>query len=174
MTDPQATTSPATDRQRLAALRRAYRALEPRVVAGEPWPLADHFGVEPEASWGPREVLAHVAEMLPFWLGELDRIVLDRGHAPVPFGRMADDHLRIGLIERDRTLPLRVLFSGIDAGLHDWELRLASLSTADLAKVGVHVRLGEMPASAIPERFCLGHAEEHVSQLESILAAGGR
>jgi hypothetical protein len=160
--------------QRLDRATDALVELGPAVAAGEPWALTDVYGPGPESSWGPREVLAHVAEMLPFWLGELDRIVLDRGHAPVPFGRMADDHLRIGLIERDRTLPLRVLFSGIDAGLHDWELRLASLSTADLAKVGVHVRLGEMPASAIPERFCLGHAEEHVSQLESILAAGGR
>jgi hypothetical protein len=169
MTEPQ-----PTDRQRLAALRTTYHDLRPRVVAGEPWPLAKHFGTEPEASWGPREVLAHVAEMLPFWLGELDRIVLDRGHDPVPFGRMADDHLRIGLIERDRTLPLAVLFGGIDTGLHDWELRLATLSAADLAKVGRHVRLGEMPASDIAERFCLGHAEEHAAQLESILAAAGR
>jgi hypothetical protein len=163
-----------TDRQRLAALRRAFHDLQPRVSSGEPWPLAEHFGTEPEASWGPREVLAHVSEMLPFWLGELDRIVLDDGSAPVPFGRMVDDHLRIGLIERDRTLPLAVLFAGVDAGLHDWELRLASLSPADLARVGVHRRLGEMPASEIPERFCLGHAEEHVRQLEGILAAAGR
>jgi hypothetical protein len=161
-----------TDRQRIAALRRAYRELEPRVVAGEPWPLAEAFGVEPEASWGPREVLAHVAEMLPFWLGEVDRIVL--GSGAVPFGRGQDDALRIGLIERERTLPIPVLFSRIDAGLRDWELRLATLSAADLARTGQHARLGEMPAGEIPERFCLNHADEHVSQLEAILAAAGR
>jgi hypothetical protein len=169
MTEPE-----LTDRQRFAALRRSYHDLQPRVVAGEPWALAAHFGTEPEASWGPREVLAHVAEMLPFWLGELDRIVLDRHDGPVPFGRMADDHLRIGLIERDRTLPVAVLFGGIDNGLRDWELRLATLSTADLARIGRHIRLGEMPVSELPERFCLGHAEEHVRQLETILAAAGR
>src|SRR5262245_32619634 len=89
----ESTTEPTlTDRQRLAALRRAFHALEPRVVAGEPWPLAEAFGVEPEASWGPREVLAHVAEMLPFWLGELDRILL--GSGLVPFGRGQDDPMR--------------------------------------------------------------------------------
>jgi hypothetical protein len=169
MTDPQ-----PSDRQRFAALRRAFHDLQPRVMSGEPWPLAEHFGNEPEASWGPREILAHVAEMLPFWLGELDRIVLDGRSGPVPFGRTIDDHLRIGLIERDRTLPLAVLFGGIDSGLHDWELRLATLSTADLARIGVHVRLGEMPVRDIPERFCLAHAEDHVQQLEESLAAAGR
>ncbi len=51
---------------RLAAL--AHRLRRPRARAsarGGPWPLADDFGTEPEASWGPREVLAHTAEMLP-------------------------------------------------------------------------------------------------------------
>jgi len=163
-----------SDRRRLADLRVAYRDLAPRVVAGEPWPLAERFGTEPEASWGPREVLAHVAEMLPFWLGELDRIVLADGHGPVPFGRTAEDPMRIGLIERERTLPIPVLFARVDAGLHDWELRLATLSPADLERVGVHRRLGEMPVSAIPERFCLGHAEEHVTQLTGILETVGR
>ena len=64
-----------TDLDRLADARAAYAALATRVAAGEPWPLAAAFGTEPEASWGPREVLAHVAEMLPFWLGELERVV---------------------------------------------------------------------------------------------------
>ena len=66
MTDPSS---------RLAASRAAFAALHPRVAAGSPWPLAEHFGTEPEASWGPREVLAHTAEMLPYWLGEFERLV---------------------------------------------------------------------------------------------------
>ena len=32
-----------------------------RRVMEEPWPLAEDFSTGPEASWGPREVLAHVA-----------------------------------------------------------------------------------------------------------------
>ena len=81
----------------------------------------------------------------PFWLGELDRIVLGQASAAVPFGRSQDDPMRIGLIERERTLPLPVLFDRVDAGLHDWELRLATLSATDLARIGRHPRLGEMP-----------------------------
>ena len=163
-------TSVGSDRQRLAALRRAYHELEPAVIAGEPWPLAEAFGVEPEASWGPREVLAHVAEMLPYWLGELDRIVLAPGDTAMPFGRNQDDPMRIGLIERERTLPLPVLFGRVDAGLRDWELRLATLTPDDLERTGHHLRLGELAVREIPERFCLGHAEDHVAQLQTILS----
>ena len=162
-----------SDLDRLADARLDYEALAPRVVAGEPWPLAAAFGTEPEASWGPREVLAHVAEMLPFWLGELERVVDGDGTAAVPFGRIADDASRIGLIARDRSLPLRVLFGRIDAGLGAWLDRLPRLTDADRAKVGLHPRLGEMPVAAMAERFVIGHAQEHVVQLGSILAAGG-
>jgi hypothetical protein len=160
-----------TDIERIAAARRAYAELAPRVMAGEPWALADDYGTGPEASWGPREVLAHVEEMLPFWLGEMERIVDAPGAAPVPFGRTADDPVRIGILARDRTLPLRVLFGRIDAGLRDWEDRLPTLSDADQARVGLHPRLGEMPAGGILERFVIGHAEDHVAQLNEILAA---
>lgn len=159
---------------RLADARADYEALAARVAAGEPWPLATTFGTEPEASWGPREVLAHVAEMLPFWLGELERVVDGDGNAAVPFGRMADDALRIGLIARDRSLPLRVLFARIDTGLGAWLDRLSKLTDADLAKVGLIPRLGEMPVGGIAERFVIGHGEEHILQLGSILAAAGR
>lgn len=163
-----------TDLDRLADARAAYAALAGRVAAGDPWPLAVAFGTEPEASWGPREVLSHVAEMLPFWLGELERVVDGDGGSPVPFGRIADDASRIGLIARDRSLPLRVLFARIDAGLGAWLDRLPTLTDTDRAKVGLHPRLGEMPVGGIAERFVIVHGEEHVAQLGSILGAAGR
>jgi hypothetical protein len=155
---------------RLADARHAYVELGPRIAAREPWPLASAFGTEPEASWGPREVLAHVAEMLPFWLGELERVVDGPGPGPTAFGRVAADPVRIGLIGRERTLPLRVLLGRVDVGLRDWSSRLAALSSDERARLGVHPRLGEMAAGAIPERFVIGHAEDHIAQLEAILA----
>ena len=39
-----------SDLDRLADARAAYAALADRVAAGEPWPLAEHFGTEPEAN----------------------------------------------------------------------------------------------------------------------------
>ncbi len=163
----------ALELDRIAAARAAFKGLEPRVRAGEPWPLATAFGTEPEASWGPREVIAHVEEMLPFWLGELERVVeaggADPAHA-VPFGRVAEDGTRIGIIARDRSLPLGVLFERVDAGLAAWADRLSTLTAGEGLRMGTHPRLGDMPARAILERFVLGHTEDHVAQLEAILA----
>ena len=159
----------STELERVVAARRAYAELAPRVMAGEPWPLAEDYGTGPEASWGPREVLAHVEEMLPFWLGEMERVIDGDGTAAVPFGRIADDPVRIGIIDRDRSLPLRILFARIDAGLAGWLERLPTLTRSERERIGVHPRLGEMPAPAILERFVVGHAEDHIAQLTDIL-----
>ena len=166
------TTSP-DPAARLAASRATFRTLAPRVTAGEPWPLAERFGTEPEASWGPREVLAHTAEMLPYWLGEYERVV-EAGHGSgdgLPFGRIAADALRIGILERDRSLPLRELFDRIDAGIAAWESRLPSVTAAELTSRGLHPRDGEVPSTWIRDKFIVRHLDEHVTQLEGILAA---
>ena len=162
-----------TDVERIAAARRAYAELAPRIMAGEPWALAEDYGTGPEASWGPREVLAHVEEMLPFWLGEMEKVIDGDGSTPVPFGRIADDELRIGIIDRDRRLPLRVLFGRIDAGFAAWEARIPTLTDTESARIGAHPVRGEMPASAMLDRLITGHAEDHIAQLNDILAARG-
>ena len=168
------TTSPTDPAGRLAASREAFAAIAPRIAAGEPWPLAEAFGTEPEASWGPREVLAHTAEMLPYWLGEYERVV-EAGRADgdgTPFGRVAADALRIGILERDRTLPLRELFDRIDTGIVRWERRLEARAATDDASAGLHSRLGAMSAGELRDRFVTTHLEEHLEQLEGILARG--
>jgi hypothetical protein len=150
-----------------AAMERLDQ-LRAAVEAGVPWPLADRFDHAPEAAWGPNEVLAHLGEMVPFWLGEVARI-LDASPGPTPFGRVGTDPIRIALIGRDRTLPIAELFTRVHAGLDRGTLRLQTLTPAQLAKVGLHPRLGEMTVAAIIERMILGHLEEHVKQLETIL-----
>ena len=167
------TDATVSDLRRLAASKAAYRELEPRVAAGEPWALAEDFGTGPEASWGPREVAAHVTEMLPYWLGELERVLDGDGSTGVPFGRIPDDPVRLALIDRERTLPVRVLFARVDAGIDGWIARLASLSDEQRALVGIHPKRGEMTVADMPEVFVTGHLEDHIAQLETLLAARG-
>ena len=157
--------------ERLRAARTAIATLRPRIVAGEPWPLAEDFGVGPEASWGPREVLAHTAEMLPFWLGEMERVIeaARTPDDPLPYGRVGTDAMRLGILERDRSLPLRELFDRIDMGIGRWEARCATLTAAEGSASGNHVRDGVLPATWIRDRFVMRHLEEHVVQLEEIL-----
>jgi hypothetical protein len=166
MSEPSAMAALA---QRLKVVIAGLVAHRARIHAAEPWPLAADFGPGPEASWGPRELLAHVAEMLPYWLGEVERVLGD-GPEPVPFGRTQADPNRLTAIERDRTLPLAELYARIEAGAERYARRLPALTTADASRRGLHPVLGELPVTTILERMVVRHAEDHVRQLTDILA----
>lgn len=159
--------------EQIGRIERAVEALtsqRARIEAGEPWPLSARFGTEPEASWGPRETLAHVAEMLPFWRGEIERILAGPTE-PVPFGRVASNELRIGVIERDRSLPLRELFARLEGDAERLMRRLGELSPAEVERTGVHPSLGEMTVRLAAERFVTHHLEEHAAQIAATLEA---
>ena len=153
---------------RLDAATAGMTALKADLEAGEPWPLAETYGPEPEAHWGPREVLAHCAEMLPYWVGEIERII--DGPEPARYGRLQTDQIRIGLIERDRTLPIRELLARIQDGSARFARRLAELSAADLTRRGLHPVRGEQTIQEVLEVVVVGHMEGHVEQLRETLA----
>lgn len=156
--------------RRLAAARTRLQTLGPTVVAGEPWPLSSRIGVEPEASWGPPEVLAHLGEMVPFWHGEVERLLATpQDGAPSVFGRTAEDMLRIGLIGRDRRLPARELLARIDTGLDRFVHRLEGLDSTDVERRAVHATRGECSILAFVEIFLVAHLEEHVRQMGDIV-----
>jgi len=162
--------------RRLEAATDALLALEPPIRAGAPWPMAAMFGAEPEASWGPPELLAHVAEFLPYWMGEIERILEGSPGPraePVAFGRVQTDSVRIGLIGRERSLPLRELLSRIRAESDRVAGRLRELNDGEVERLGLHPTRGEMRVKDLPEPFLGGHLEGHVTQLREILAAAG-
>jgi DinB superfamily len=154
---------------RIEAGRARLAALRPAVHAGAPWPLAERFDDAPEASWGPPEVLAHVDEMIGFWHGELARIVAARSTEPVPFGRISTDTARLAAIERLRYLPLADLDASIDAKAAALVAACSAWSDGDLARVGLHPRLGEVTVGFGLQRFIYGHLEDHADQLERAL-----
>jgi hypothetical protein len=153
---------------RLARASADFEGLRTAVEAGDPWPLSPAYGSEPESDWGPKELLAHTAEMLGYWPAQIDRI-LGGGPEPVPFGRVSTDPERIERIGRDRQLPTAELFDQVATGARRLEARIQSLSAQDAARGGLHPRLGEMSVSGIIERFLVGHLEDHVEQLRAIL-----
>jgi DinB superfamily len=164
----------SSEADRLEAAAAAMLELAPRIEAGAPWPLAEMYGPEPEASWNPPELLAHVEEYLPYWLGEIERVLAGDGGTPVAFGRVATDTVRIGVIGRDRTVPLRELFARIKSDAPRVAARLRELSEADAARTGIHPTRGEMAVRDMLDPFLVGHTEGHVTQLREILDAAGR
>jgi hypothetical protein len=107
---------------RLAAAADRFAGFTPLLTSGSAWPLAERFDTAPEAAWGPPEVLAHLEEMLPYWLGEVERII-DMHEGPAPFGRVATDDVRLAVIARDRTLPMRELVARVDSDIARWRRR---------------------------------------------------
>lgn len=164
---------------RLDAATDALVALGPVIAEREPWPLTETYGPGPESEWGPREVLAHVAEMLPYWLGEIELIVdagigtagSQVGAQPPPFGRLEDDPIRVQVIGRDRAFPGRELLGRIDVEGHRTGRRFRELRENEVGFLGRHVTRGDLTIADIAERLIVGHIEGHVKQLGDIVAA---
>ncbi len=155
---------------RLERASEAIVDLGPAIASGEPWPLADVVGPGPESAWGPREVLAHVAEMLPYWMGEVE-LILDAADAEPPeFGRLEDDPARVAIIDRDRHFPARELIGRIEAESKRIARRCRALNDPDAQALGRHVTRGDLAVSDIAERLMVGHLEGHVSQLQETIA----
>jgi hypothetical protein len=148
-------------------------ALRTEVEAGAPWPASPNFGHEPESSWYPPELLAHLAEMLPYWMAQIERI-LEGYPEPVPFGRVATDEERIAAIGRDRALPVGELFDRVASGAEAAAARLRELTADEMVRRGTHPTLGEMTVEAVAERMFIRHLGDHAEQLRSILARGAQ
>ncbi|HEX8938743.1 MAG TPA: DinB family protein [Candidatus Limnocylindrales bacterium] len=149
---------------RILAARDAVVRLRSRVEADPRRPTDSNA----EHDWAPVEILAHCAEMLPYWLGEVER-VLDGWPEPVPFGRVATDPIRTLTVDRDRSLPPATLYEKLGAGVDRVSVRLLELDDRQAAKRGLHPSRGEMPVTEIVERFLVGHLEEHAAQLAETL-----
>jgi phosphatidylserine/phosphatidylglycerophosphate/cardiolipin synthase-like enzyme len=159
---------------RLDRAAEAMIELGPQLAAGEPWATAEQVGPGPESSWGPREVLAHVAEMLPYWLGEIELILDAAGRRePHAFGRLEDDAIRVAIITRDRAFPARELLGRVEAEAKRVARRLRALGEEDAVAIGRHVTRGDLSVRDIAERLIVGHIEGHVTQLRETVSATG-
>jgi len=132
------------------------------------WPTGALTEPEPGTGerWDAGQVLAHVAEMLPYWVGEAEKVAA--GPDGVAFGRVKTDPERIAAIERDRRDdPLRLL-ARIDQGVAGVLALLGRLDAAALGRAGSHQKLGRMTVAQIMEDFLVGHLEEHADQLAGL------
>jgi DinB superfamily len=118
--------------------------------------------------WEAGQVLAHVAEMLPYWARQAEMVA--NGTDGMPFGRVKTDPDRVAAIERDRHDDLLVLLGRMDQGVAEVLALLDRLDDAALARTGTHQTLGRMTVAQIVEDFLVRHLEEHADQLARPLA----
>jgi hypothetical protein len=149
---------------RIRAARDRLARLRSRVEQSPPPPDE----IPRNRDWVACEILAHVDEMLPYWLGEIERILAGQGE-PVPFGRVQGDLIRVLTVDRDRTLPLAELYARLDANVERVSRRLANLDERQCARRGLHKQRGEMTVREIAGEMLAGHLEEHCDQLAAAL-----
>ena len=159
-----ATLHPEVDRLRKG--RDRLVRLRNRLEIGRPAPDA----VPRHRDWVAREILAHIDEMLPYWLGEIER-VLASPIEPAPFGRARSDVVRTLTVDRDRSLPITELYARLDSGLERVVRRLLELDDRQLMKKGLHKQRGAMTVQQIAEVMLAAHLEEHCTQLVAALDA---
>jgi hypothetical protein len=134
--------------------------------------LPDGALTEPDPESGERwdrgQVLAHVAEMLPYWAEQAELIVAGR---QTEFGRVKSDPGRIGAIERDRREHPARLLARVEEGVAVVLALLERLDDRALAATGHHQTLGDMTVAELIDRFLVSHLEEHADQLAQHSAA---
>jgi hypothetical protein len=141
------------------------------VAATDPPPAGLTAPDQPSGErWDWGQVWAHVAEFVPYWVGQVRAIVASDGPGPVAFGRTKADSGRIEAIERDRTMATGELMARVSEHLAELRQLSRALGDDDWTVLARHPTLGEMRVEEIFEEFVVGHLEEHADQLEDLAA----
>ena len=119
--------------------------------------------------WVGREMLAHVDEMLPYWLGRDRARPRRRRSSQFRSGEPPTDLVRILTVDRDRTLPVSELYARLDNSLERVVRRLLELDERQVARRGLHKERGEMTVKQIVDVMLAGHIEEHCRQMVAAL-----
>jgi hypothetical protein len=147
------------DRLRAHARTSAPAGLtEPDAPSGERW------------DWG--QVWAHLAEFIPYWMGQVRLALQAEGDPPTPFGRVKTDPDRVGAIERDRHRPVAELMDRLEGQLRELEQLIASLSPEQWGRRVAHSTLGIMDMGTAVDEFLVGHLEQHADQLDGLAGVG--
>jgi uncharacterized damage-inducible protein DinB len=128
---------------------------------------ADVLYPEPGAGeWPVMSTLAHVAEILPYWAHQAERIARAPGAS---FGRTHEDPDRIAAVEQHSRDALGATVSRIRAGLDESVRALRALPADAWTRAGQHPSRGSMTVDEIIERFLVNHVEEHAAQINSTI-----
>jgi DinB superfamily len=124
-------------------------------------PLADE--------WSIQQNLAHIAEFMSYWAGEINTLLASPGHS---FGRSQQDAGRLQAIERHGHDSLAEVKEALPRSYARMEESLGRVSDGDLQLCGQHVRFGEKSLAWCIEEFVTQHLIDHLAQIRIALAAG--
>jgi hypothetical protein len=151
-----------------ARLEAVERRLAGHAALPTPDGLTEPDPDTPEERWEAGHVWAHIAEFVPYWLGEIRAVIGGFDGNAVPFGRIKTDPGRIAAIEVGHNEPVGSQMARTSEAVAEVRRFLNGLTPAEWNAVGRHPTRGEMDVEAMVERFIVAHLEEHAEQLDRL------
>lgn len=118
--------------------------------------------------WSVTQVLGHMAEMIPYWLGHC-RVLIAATVEPPVFGRGPDAPERLAGIERGSSADPKELLGLLNDEVKAAARAIREMSAEERRKKGIHTKLGELTVADFVERLIVAHAEEHLEQIRAAL-----
>lgn len=116
--------------------------------------------------WSVRQILGHMVEMIPYWLGHCRTLIAATGEPPV-FGRGPDSPERLAGIEHGSNRDPRALLGLLHDEVKAAARAIREMSATERSKRGIHIKRGELTVADSVERFIVAHAEEHLEQIRA-------
>lgn len=115
--------------------------------------------------WSILQVLAHLNEATPYWLGEVERVLADPGSE---WGRGLQHPRRLKAVEHPESLEVQPQIDELKKLNAQISGELAKVSEERLTEENPHrnfEKFGYKPVSFIIEHFMVEHIEQHYNQI---------
>ena len=123
-----------------------------------------------ENEWTIMQNLAHIVEFMPYWAGEIEKLLAEPGRN---FGRTPQDVGRLQGISEHEMDSLKGIKAALPGSYARLDEVLARLKDSDLELAGNHVRYGEKALDWFIEEFVTHHLSGHVEQIKMCLEVMG-
>jgi len=121
-----------------------------------------------ENEWSIMQNLAHVAEIMPYWANEIEKLVARPGQN---FGRTMQHEGRLQAIREHGSDRLQQMKVALPASYARLQEVLSKLTDSNLELTGMHSRYGEKSLDWFIEEFVTQHLINHVEQIRICLVA---
>jgi uncharacterized damage-inducible protein DinB len=129
------------------------------------WLLRHAQGVN---DWSVMQTMGHMVEMIPYWMNHVNAMVA-AGGSPYRVGRTADSPERLAGIERGATEDPDEILRQLTEEAHSAADAIRRMTAEERSRTAVYVKGGRITVADAIERFIVGHAEEHLAQVQAAL-----
>ena len=163
------TTSPANPK--IEAIRESIRSSNAslhKLIGGSLARLDASKLYQPPAEneWTIMQNLSHIVEFMPYWAGEIEKLVAEPGSN---FGRTPENVGRLRGISEHEMDSLKGIKAALPGSYVRLDEVLGRLKDSDLELTGQHPRYGEKPLGWLIEEVVTNHLSEHVEQIKGCL-----